>query len=835
MKTPAPFGSSNVLTNPFPGLRPFEPDEDHLFFGRDRQVDDLIRRLRSTRFLAVVGGSGSGKSSLVKSGLVPNLHSGYMTSAGSHWRVAIFRPSESPLQNLAVALAAPDVLGDEALPPALPLCTIIEATLRSGIQGLGDAVTQAHLPDTENILIVVDQFEELFRFQASRQASLAREDALAFVKILLAAASRIEISVYICLTMRSEYFGNCMDYPGLTEAINSGQYLVPRMNRDELRSAIAGPIAVGGSKITPGLITRLLNEASEAADQLPVLQHALMRTWALWKERTNGEGEITIEDYEATGTIRCALSRHADEAFMELSSDRQRLLAKRIFQGLTEITDDDHGVRRPATVGELCRICATSESDITAVIDKFRGAGRSFLMPPQVFSLSESSVIDLSHEALMRIWERLRVWTAEEKESASIYRRLAQSAGLYAKRQESLWRPPQLRIALDWWRKQEPNADWAERYGGFFEQTRAFLRRSHKAYHIRRGSFYALLALAVLAAVVGAAWRARQNAKTEERVKVELAQSEALKAQEETKKADERARVLQAEIDIFLNENPQLRQEAVKLRLRNRELGFRILEVEAENRDLEQRQTRQISEQKELTAKKSALKADIKRLETERTQLTRIIRDLESNFEERDAQLSKKIEELHQLLEKNGTLRSNAIEKGLVVEAVQEGPRSMAMPAPLVREAEAISRLDPLATPHAEVAEGWMSDLELRREELLKENRRLKMTAEELRQENSWLEAKLKPLERSNAHLKEEVNDIELRIKSLAAENAHLETLSQSLNISVENQRAMKTELEIKIRGAIFRVSYLEGLIFSVQKENETLQRIINEPELREN
>src|SRR5258706_15647182 len=97
--------------NPFPGLRPFEPDEDYLFFGRERQTDELLRKLRTTRFLSILGTSGSGKSSLVRSGLIPTLHGGGMTRAGSHWRVAIMRPGENPLGGLAAALGAPEAPG----------------------------------------------------------------------------------------------------------------------------------------------------------------------------------------------------------------------------------------------------------------------------------------------------------------------------------------------------------------------------------------------------------------------------------------------------------------------------------------------------------------------------------------------------------------------------------------------------------------------------------------------------------------------------------------------------------------------------------------------------
>src|SRR4029077_5559594 len=126
--------------NPFPGLRPFEPEEDHLFFGREKETDDLLRRLRSHRFLSVVGTSGSGKSSLVRSGLIPSLHSGFMVSAGSSWRVSVMRPGEDPIVRLAEALDAPDVIGtrDEAL--AGTNRVLMEATLRRGTRGLIDAV-----------------------------------------------------------------------------------------------------------------------------------------------------------------------------------------------------------------------------------------------------------------------------------------------------------------------------------------------------------------------------------------------------------------------------------------------------------------------------------------------------------------------------------------------------------------------------------------------------------------------------------------------------------------------------------------------------------------------
>jgi energy-coupling factor transporter ATP-binding protein EcfA2 len=265
--------------NPFPGLRPFEPDEDYLFFGRERQTDELLRRLRTTRFLSVLGRSGSGKSSLVRSGLIPSLHGGAMTRAGSRWRVAIMRPGENPIGNLAAALTAPEALGagdDERLTRAL-----FETTLRASRLGLVECVRQSQIGATDNVLVLVDQFEEIFRYKRGRAADGADDgdEAAAFVKLLLAARESESPIIYIAITMRSDFIGDCMEFGTLPEVVNDGLYLVPRMTREELRLAITGPVAVGGATIAPRLVSRLLNDVGDDPDQLPILQHALMRTW----------------------------------------------------------------------------------------------------------------------------------------------------------------------------------------------------------------------------------------------------------------------------------------------------------------------------------------------------------------------------------------------------------------------------------------------------------------------------------------------------------------------------------------------------------------------------
>ena len=472
------------MFNPFPGLRPFEPDEDHLFFGREKEIDELLRRLRSTRFLSVVGTSGSGKSSLVRSGLIPSLYSGFLVAAGSSWRVAMFRPGEDPIGHLAEALDHSGVLGTHDNEPEGANRALVEATLRRGSLGIVDAVRYARIPSHDNLLVVVDQFEELFRFRRSRLIDNSRDEAISFVKLLLEAARQDALPIYVVLTMRSDFIGDCIEYPGLPDAVNNGQYLVPRMTRDEVRLAITGPVAVGGGEIAPRLVRRLLNELGDDQDQLPVLQHALMRTWDYWQHHHQPGEPIDAAAYEAIGTLRQALSRHAEEAYHETSGDRGRQIVERMFKALTDTFSDPRGVRRPTSIRELADICEATEAEVIEVVEIFRRPGRSFLMPPSTVTLGARSIVDLSHESLMRGWTRLVEWAEQDRLSASLYMRLSQAAGWYAEGLAGLWRNPELELGLQWKRENRPTAAWGRRHDGSFDRAMAFLDRSEQE-HIR--------------------------------------------------------------------------------------------------------------------------------------------------------------------------------------------------------------------------------------------------------------------------------------------------------------------------------------------------------------
>lgn len=466
-----------MFLNPFPGLRPFESSENHLFFGRDDQSHELLRKLRRNRFVAVVGTSGSGKSSLVRAGLLPALHGGFMTQAGSSWRIAVFRPGHDPIGKMARALDAPEVFGAKKV-EEIDRATIIETTLLRGDLGLVETTRQARLPSQENVLIVVDQFEELFRFKQVSQSDQRGDEASAFVTLLLEATKSETVPIYVVLTMRSDFLGECSQFRDLPEAMNEGQYLIPRMTRDQRRAAIAGPVAVGGGDIAPRLVQQLLNDVGDNPDQLPILQHALMRTWDHWSRDRRDAEPIDLEHYESIGSMNQALSFHADEAYEELPDARSKKIAEILFKTLSERGPDNREIRRPTKLGHICAIAEASEKEMAIVIDTFRSQGRSFLMPPSDVALNQDTLLDVSHESLIRNWDLLKKWVDEEAQSAQIYRRLAETAMLYREDKAGHWRDPDLQIALNWREQVNPNESWAQLYHPEFDSAIEFLEES---------------------------------------------------------------------------------------------------------------------------------------------------------------------------------------------------------------------------------------------------------------------------------------------------------------------------------------------------------------------
>ncbi|MBL8192166.1 MAG: ATP-binding protein [Acidobacteria bacterium] len=474
-------------SNPFVGLRPFKSDEALLYFGRREQTIELLRQLDRTHFVALVGSSGCGKSSLVYAGLIPKLEAGFLVEERDQWLIARMKPGDDPLQNLAAALS----------PHSTAEPASLDASIRaSDVAALLESLTPTLTRSDANLLLLIDQFEELFRFGLESGKRGNRAEATCFVELMLALSEQRQLPIYVVMTMRSDFIGDCDNFYGLPEAMNRSQYLVPRLTDKQLRQAIEGPIHLFGANITPRLLDRVLNDVGDKSDQLPVMQHALMRTWEQWQKRAfvvppsgGGDSEseanrlkaqlrtpLDVEHYEAVGTLTEALSRDAEAALESLSEENQKI-AERMFQVLTDTDARNRQIRRPAHLSELCAITGTDRKTIEAIIEEFSGSGRSFLTQTN----EADPLINISHESLIRNWDKLNEWTNKEIESKTIYLRIADAAELHEKGQTRLWTDPQLQLTLNWLEENNPNQAWSSRYDPAFNRAMTFLDESRKA------------------------------------------------------------------------------------------------------------------------------------------------------------------------------------------------------------------------------------------------------------------------------------------------------------------------------------------------------------------
>ena len=308
--------------------------------------------------------------------------------------------------------------------------------------------------------------------------------------------------------MRLDFLGDCARFARLPEAISAGQFLVPNLSRAERRAAIEEPAKKCGKSVKPQVTQRLLNEIGDDPDQLPVLQHVLMRMW----QHAGDNPDVTLADYEATGGVDAAISRHADQIYDALPSDAHRKAAERLFKAISERDRRGRSVRRATRLGDIADIVAADAvtaavpASLNEVIDAFRKPDCCFLMPPADQPLASDRLIDISHESLLRGWGKLtgktgtEGWIAEEERDGRIYASLKEAA-----ENDSTLSAPVAAQRQQWWQRARPNAAWASRYGDNFSAVETFVRKSTRRVTVLRftiGGLVALIALSLFAALL---------------------------------------------------------------------------------------------------------------------------------------------------------------------------------------------------------------------------------------------------------------------------------------------------------------------------------------------
>ena len=461
------------IFNPYPGLRPFDSTEENLFFGRQSQTGVIVEKILRKKFIAIIGSSGSGKTSMVNAGIIPDILKSGKNGAGSSWKIIKTKPGKAPIDNLAISLADTDNTSHEDY----------AKLLKNNSQGLAEALTQINKTTRKKIILVIDGFEDLFRFQRSLNNRTVIHEHERYIRFLLETRKQESLPVYILLSIRSDFLEECQQFQELNFLINESNYILPQIKRDELKEIINKPAAIAGTKIDPKLELQLLNDIKDKPDYLPLLQHILYRMFENWAKENNQDRPITCEDYADVGTIENAISRHADEAYLELP-DSGKLMCERIFKTITEKGTDNHDFTTPERIADIAFITRVGVKDLIGIVSRFTQPGRSFLTTDHNDELNSDTIIDLSHESLIRLWARLRIWVDEESRSVQMYKRLAEASRLYQMGKAELWTSPDIQQAIQWRDKFEPSFEWAQRFNTAFERTMQFLNLSQEAYYL---------------------------------------------------------------------------------------------------------------------------------------------------------------------------------------------------------------------------------------------------------------------------------------------------------------------------------------------------------------
>jgi DNA-binding SARP family transcriptional activator/WD40 repeat protein len=468
-----------AAANPYQGLRAFGETEAEHFYGRDAVVKELLGKLAERRLVAVVGPSGIGKSSVVRAGLVPAIREGRLPGSES-WVVTDLYPGSYPYEELAaallrVAVTRPDELVDELERDELGIARVVKRILP---------------PDTE-LLLVVDQFEELFTLTTDEETRRRFLDGL--TRLATDARSRARVVV----TLRADFLDQPLSYPELGELVREGMCAVTVPSEDDLALAIERPAARVGVRFEPGLVSKVVADVHDQPGALPLLQYALTELFA---SRTSDL--LTNESYRATGGVVGALGRRAEELYEQLDPSARKA-ARQVFLRLVTVDPQAQDTRRRVRRLELRRLEVEP-----AVLDEILARyGEHGLLTFDREPLTRSPTVEVAHEALLGQWERLRSWVEERREDLLLHRRLAEAVREWdesGRAEDYLPREGRLAQFESWAAATDIGITEGEREYLAAARRRADERR-RRAGRRRRAVLVALVVAAAVSAVLAAA------------------------------------------------------------------------------------------------------------------------------------------------------------------------------------------------------------------------------------------------------------------------------------------------------------------------------------------
>lgn len=459
--------------NPYKGLRAFQAIDSSDFFGRDELVERMVRAVDRHRLVAVIGPSGSGKSSAVKAGLIPHL----TDDADHHRFIAEMFPGSYPFEELETALLSvgvnrPAVIDD----------------LTADDRGLLRVVKQILPGDDSELILVIDQFEELFSLVASDDVRML------FLDSLVNAVNDTRGRLRVVLTMRADFFDRPLEHAAFGELLDRGLVPVTALSDTEMAAAIAGPAAAVGVEFEPGLIPRIVGDVSGEPGALPLLQYVLTE---LFEDR--GDGHITTDSYERTGGVMAALGQRGEDLYTSLSDSGQAAIRHALLR-LVTVDESSDDLRRRERRSRL----TAPGVDETGLNEALHIFGANRLLTFDQDPVTRGPTVEVAHEALLREWPRLRGWVDDHRDDLVTRRRLGQAMDEWrASGEDSSYLPTGSRLAqFEGWAQDTSLALSPDEHVFLEAGLDAERKREVRASRRRRRTLTGLTVAAIVLAVV---------------------------------------------------------------------------------------------------------------------------------------------------------------------------------------------------------------------------------------------------------------------------------------------------------------------------------------------
>lgn len=526
--------------------------------GRQRQVFDLLTLFQSSQIIGLFGENGTGKSTIIQEGFIPELQKGFLGIGGRKWKTATIRPGITPLENLSASIGN---LIDQDSKQRLEEEYLLTSRMKSNNDGLRLASLQFLNQNTGfNYLLVIDNFEDLFHFKdTANNPEEWKANSNSFLQNISKCSSYSDVPIYFLIILRSDFVANIFEYRNFHEILSKSQYSIPQLRRSEFQEVVISLLAPYNKIISNEAVNLLYSKIGKDLKNLKLLKFCLEKASGPITDAFIKEINIEIlQEVEFNNFYTEKL-----ESFYNSCSKSEKILSEKVFKQITQ-SQEGSNQRKPIRIETLLKVIGVEFSELKPLLLKYISEldfvleiifpFTERLETEDLSFLSEKAVINIKNEQFIPHWPRLVEWIKQEKESQQIYKRLSETAKLFDQDLTGYLRPPDLDFTLNWYRDQKPDELWASQFNGNYKKAIDYLIESEKKHQeelvkkenlqkqkIRKlrktGLYVAITTFIIILIIAGFALDAKKQ-EANARFEQDKAIKETAKAQKEKRRAD---------------------------------------------------------------------------------------------------------------------------------------------------------------------------------------------------------------------------------------------------------------------------------------------------------